>query len=693
MAVVKNTSGQWVATYNGQKQSFSTQSAAMKAYDQMKSATAPKTTTKTTTSTSPSASRTATPTNTTASPNGGNYYNWQGAYFEKKADGTIVAVSDKKEINRLNSAPDTAIMGSPYDSTPQQTTPQTTPKTFLKDLSIGLANGTPITQADINAGNIPKTGGTDLQDLSVALANQQGGQIDTTKGAVPSTVVGQDTTQNTPQGSVTPQSTTTSTPTSSENQGTITPQPDGSMSFTPQSTQPQQQGAVQAQPVQRQLTQEDYYLKPGESPQQYNDRIARLRGETVTPQPTTPSTVGTFAGQAQKFGLTQTGDQFQADPISSIKNITKQVLSAMGYDQATNEYTKVTKELEKLQNQKDDEIRAINDNPWLTEGVRLRQVQKAKEKWADKIDSRTNTLRLLDSVRDDARQQAQFAVGTAISVWDSERKFQQQQQQMYYDQAQREFENNVALYKATQPGDSGATSEMKEYTFAVQQGFHGDFLAYKTAIAAAGRAPSSGGEYTGQYTKAQIAAITKINESVSKNATYAKTASMRGYIDNVNAALAQANGLSDIAAINQFQKVIDEGAVTRDQDVVLIQGAQSLVNSLNTKIAGLKKGEKLGTQQRTQMQQLMEQIYNAQVNALNKDPYIAAKKKEASIYGLTETDTILGELGGFGGQQSSGYGPVQSLSQPVYTNETTDLKFTDSPGEQSTLGKIISWLL
>lgn len=159
--------------------------------------------------------------------------------------------------------------------------------------------------------------------------------------------------------------------------------------------------------------------------------------------------------------------------------------------------------------------------------------------------------------------------------------------------------------------------------------------------------PSGSGGGFGNYTEDQLKAITKINQDVSKNATYAKTTSMRNYVDNVLASLSQGSGVGDIAAINQFQKVIDEGAVTRDQDVKLIQGSQSLANTLKTKMKKLEKGDQLSPELRSQIRKAAEDMYNSQTKALLKDPYIAAKNTEAGLYGLTARDTILGELGGF----------------------------------------------
>lgn len=149
------------------------------------------------------------------------------------------------------------------------------------------------------------------------------------------------------------------------------------------------------------------------------------------------------------------------------------------------------------------------------------------------------------------------------------------------------------------------------------------------------------------YTEKQLKTVTKLNQDISKNSTYSKTTSMRNYGDNVIASLQLGSGVGDIAAINQFQKVIDEGAVTRDQDVKLIQGSQSLLNTLKTKIKKLEKGDQLSPDLRRQMREAVESLYDKQVQALLKDPYISAKTKEAELNGILTDDTILGELGEF----------------------------------------------
>lgn len=146
------------------------------------------------------------------------------------------------------------------------------------------------------------------------------------------------------------------------------------------------------------------------------------------------------------------------------------------------------------------------------------------------------------------------------------------------------------------------------------------------------------------YNNNQIKYITSLNEAVSKNETYKKTNNAKTYTDNVIAALSQGTGTGDLAAINQFQKVIDEGAVTRDQDVKLIQQSQSLVNSIQSKFKKLGSGQQLSPTLRAEMQQAVNTLYAGQVQALQKDPYISSKIAETKLNGINSSDTILGEI-------------------------------------------------
>jgi len=227
------------------------------------------------------------------------------------------------------------------------------------------------------------------------------------------------------------------------------------------------------------------------------------------------------------------------------------------------------------------------------------------------------------------------------------------------DELRKQFEANQVV-----PTAKAQNADISMYDIAVQQVILGNEpVSSVTSGGTAGeraraqtqlKDAESRGLLQQRLSKTQQNFISGLNDSVSKSETYKKTNSMRTFAGNVTAALSLGTGVGDIAAINQFQKVIDEGAVTRDQDVKLIQSAQSLANTLNTKIAKLQKGDQLSPETRSQMRSAVNSLYEAQIKALSLDPFIKAKIKEAESFNVSVTDTILGELGAFQSQASSG---------------------------------------
>lgn len=198
----------------------------------------------------------------------------------------------------------------------------------------------------------------------------------------------------------------------------------------------------------------------------------------------------------------------------------------------------------------------------------------------------------------------------------------------------------------------------------------GEYLFYKREAQAAGQVPMSYQAYadmdanrkrsvvnigggSGTYSTNQEKVITRVDNAIANNPMYKKYNSMLTFANNVNTALDSGNGVSDIAAINQFQKVIDEGAVTRDQDVKLIQSAQSLSNQLSLMTNRLKSGQQLSATQREQMRTMVNDMLSAQKNAVDSDPFIQSKRKELERNSIDPTDTIIGgidaDTGGTGG--------------------------------------------
>lgn len=225
-------------------------------------------------------------------------------------------------------------------------------------------------------------------------------------------------------------------------------------------------------------------------------------------------------------------------------------------------------------------------------------------------------------------------------------------------------------------------------------GIVGEYALYKRQAIAAGQTPMDFNSYqtmdanrkaraagvgSSLYTPQQEKIIERIDRTVSGSAAYTATQSMQTFVNNTLSALSQETGVGDIAAINQFQKVIDAGAVTRDQDVKLIQGAQSLADTLTMKINKLREGDQLSPELRAEMKQTVTDIYNAQLQAIGKDPFINAKKKELQRNGIDENDTIFGQLTGL--QANTGSEIIQSEAKAEATLKGYLARFPDKQND------------
>lgn len=175
------------------------------------------------------------------------------------------------------------------------------------------------------------------------------------------------------------------------------------------------------------------------------------------------------------------------------------------------------------------------------------------------------------------------------------------------------------------------------------------FDAYQTAdanrkakIAAAGATRMGG---TQGLTKDELKVINGVNSVITSSPVFKTLQGAKTYADGVKASLAEGTGLGDIAAINQFQKVIDEGAVTRDQDVKLVLGAQTLANRLNTwKQRNLSTGEVMSPELRNQMNTAMEELVKVKEKRLLSSPEIASQLRIAEKTGISKDDTIIGAI-------------------------------------------------
>lgn len=91
-------------------------------------------------------------------------------------------------------------------------------------------------------------------------------------------------------------------------------------------------------------------------------------------------------------------------------------------------------------------------------------------------------------------------------------------------------------------------------------------------------------------------------------------------------------GISDIALINTFQKLVDEGAVVRDQDVNLLSSTGGAFGTLKQSVNNLRDGQKLPPEARKQMIEALKVLrgeFQKRTNSIAGD-----YRKRAQDFGL-----------------------------------------------------------
>jgi len=131
---------------------------------------------------------------------------------------------------------------------------------------------------------------------------------------------------------------------------------------------------------------------------------------------------------------------FNTNPDATLSEIISQVMEATGLPDIRTNVTDLANEIESLENERDTQIEDIVDNPFISAGTQNARVKKLQEKFEKRINARVNRLTLLQDANREARQAAQFAATTAISLFDKDRRFQQDQLEFLLDQQEKSLE-------------------------------------------------------------------------------------------------------------------------------------------------------------------------------------------------------------------------------------------------------------
>lgn len=224
----------------------------------------------------------------------------------------------------------------------------------------------------------------------------------------------------------------------------------------------------------------------------------------------------------------ENGEKSITNPFDFVKDAYTKMYESMGVSTVKEEIDKANKELKDLDDDFIDVRAEINDNPWLTEDRRRGKISKEQEKYEEKRNAAVNRLQLNQGFLDDARAEAQFMISTGLNMYYKERDFQFEQMSAALDRADKELDAQRKMglelaglgFKERELGlkekefglkeieglKPDLTTNIKDYEYALGQGYKGSYLDYLREIETI-RAPKTtviGGGLAGGFIQDQL---------------------------------------------------------------------------------------------------------------------------------------------------------------------------------------------
>lgn len=139
--------------------------------------------------------------------------------------------------------------------------------------------------------------------------------------------------------------------------------------------------------------------------------------------------------------------QFKVAPAASWKEVYTSLTDELGLSKVKKQIDKTVKDMGKLDQELADKIADVNENPWLSEGVRVSQIRKLEERYDLKRAPYAANLTTLENLWNDGREEARYVATQALQQYNQDREFQLDQIQFMQDQAEKQMDAAIKLYE------------------------------------------------------------------------------------------------------------------------------------------------------------------------------------------------------------------------------------------------------
>lgn len=307
---------------------------------------------------------------------------------------------------------------------------------------------------------------------------------------------------------------------------------------------------------------------------QNSQLLQAVRGQSAGTSPTQVSAPLPVNKTAQTGAVNVPQTTTGKTPTQNVIDTYTEVFKQLGLTDIKTAYEKTLKDQQELTNQMNDEIANVNNDPWLTEGVRVQRAQKIKSKYEQRLDTLSNFAKLYDAQYEQGQKTAQYLVGQIETNTNKALEL-----------AQKELEAMDALAN---------TPDIKEYNLAKAQGYTGKFTDFQREMANLKAKASGGG--TSSFTPYQ-----KFQAELSLGGKVDKlTASAKEVVNRASLATQAFNRFDrgetkDLNATSQviitnFNKILDPTSVVRESEYSRSPEGQSYLNQLEGKLYQIQQG-------------------------------------------------------------------------------------------------------
>ena len=271
------------------------------------------------------------------------------------------------------------------------------------------------------------------------------------------------------------------------------------------------------------------------------------------PQQQQSSTTSNSTAQTGQPTLPQTATG--KTPAQNIIDTWGEAAKQLGLNDIKSRYEDIVDDEKELQDELNDKIADINDNPWLTEGVRVKQIQSLEGRYETKLLTLSNQAKLYDSLYQEANEQARFLVGEINDSTEKAMEIAQKKEEAMAKLA----EINPAEFKEVQGGLYNIRT--------------GEWLVGPKADGAGG------------LSSAQInSTVNSIAGAFDNEQIVKEYNTIRAYVntfDNLGTSPSD-----DQARIYAFAKVMDPNSVVRESEYKTVQDyAQALIKTAGINVA------------------------------------------------------------------------------------------------------------